>query len=226
MELRGRWALVTGSAKRVGRVVAHELARRGANVVVHYHSSAVDAEASVTSLRALGVEALALRADLGDAGQVRRLADDAETQTGGVALLVNSASNYLRTPFDTITEAAWDASLDVNLKAPVPGLTRFSVAQDYQPRFQGLVNDLEKGGYTIDPSQSGGYNPRFIANTTTPSEHAYGRAIDVNWRRNPQGGSQFDIPADVARELAKKYGLVWGGDWTGKTRDPMRHPPG
>src|SRR5512143_2957262 len=98
MQLAGRWALVTGAAKRVGRVVAHELAGRGANVIVHYHTSQMEADSAVASLRALGVRAEALRADLGDAAAVRRLAEDAEALTGGVALLVNSASNYLRTP--------------------------------------------------------------------------------------------------------------------------------
>jgi NAD(P)-dependent dehydrogenase (short-subunit alcohol dehydrogenase family) len=137
MELRGRWALVTGSAKRVGRVVAHELAGRGANVVVHYHASAVDAEATVASLRALGVQALALRADLVDSAQVRRLADEAEARTGGVALLVNSASNYLRTPFDTITEAAWDASIDVNLKAPF--LLSWALGRAMRGRGEGCI---------------------------------------------------------------------------------------
>jgi len=81
MQLRGRWALVTGAAKRVGRVVALELAGRGANVVVHYNSSAADAEATVASVRALGVQGLSLRADLADAEQVRKLAADAEAQT-------------------------------------------------------------------------------------------------------------------------------------------------
>jgi NAD(P)-dependent dehydrogenase (short-subunit alcohol dehydrogenase family) len=118
MTLRGRWALVTGAARRVGRVVAHELASRGANVIVHYHTSAAEASTAVASLRALGVEADALAADLADATAVRRLAADAEARSGGIAVLVNSASNYLRTPFDAITEADWDASLDVNLKAP------------------------------------------------------------------------------------------------------------
>ena len=118
MELRGRWALVTGAAKRVGRVIALELARHGANVVVHYNSSAADADATVRALTGLGVEAFALAADLGKTAEVERLAADAETRSGGVSVLVNSASNYLRVPFDDLTEAAWDASLDVNLKAP------------------------------------------------------------------------------------------------------------
>jgi pteridine reductase len=137
MELRGRWALVTGGAKRIGRVVAHELASRGANVLVHYHTSATEADATVASLRALGVNAEALHADLGDAEQVRRLAADAEARSGGVALLVNSASNYLRTPFDALTEAVWDASLDVNLKAPF--LLSWTIGRAMRARGEGAI---------------------------------------------------------------------------------------
>jgi hypothetical protein len=102
-----------------------------------------------------------------------------------------------------------------------PGGARFTVARQYQDRFQGLANELETGGYTIDPSQSGGYNPRFIAGTETPSQHAFGQAIDVNWRANPRGQGEATIPPDVARALAQKYNLTWGGDWQGNTRDPM-----
>jgi pteridine reductase len=118
MELAGRFALVTGSAKRVGRVIAHELARRGTNIVVHYHTSASEAADAVASLEATGVRALALRADLGQADQVRSFAREAEERTGGITLLVNSAANYLRASFDDLTDSIWDASLDVNLKAP------------------------------------------------------------------------------------------------------------
>ena len=137
MELAGRWALVTGAAKRVGRVVAHELAGRGANVLVHYHTSQAEADATVASLRARGIRAEPLRADLADAGAVRRLADEAEALTGGVALLVNSASNYLRTPFDTITESDWDASLDVNLKAPF--LLAWTLGRAMRARGEGCI---------------------------------------------------------------------------------------
>jgi pteridine reductase len=137
MTLRGRWALVTGAARRVGRVVAHELASRGANVLVHYHTSAVEAAATVASLRALGVEADALAADLADAASVRRLAAEAEARSGGIAVLVNSASNYLQTPFDTITEADWDASLDVNLKAPF--LLAWRIGRAMRDRGEGVI---------------------------------------------------------------------------------------
>lgn len=118
MSLAGRWALVTGAARRVGRAIALELAAHGAHVVVHYHTSAVEAAATVADLERSGVRAMALPANLADSRAVLALAAEAETRTGGIGVLVNSASNYLRTPFDTITETAWDASLDVNLKAP------------------------------------------------------------------------------------------------------------
>jgi pteridine reductase len=118
MELRGRWALVTGAAKRVGRVIAHTLAERGANVIVHYHTSGAAAAATVRDLEACGVRAVALAADLSSAADVAALAEAAEGRSGGVDVLVNNASNYLRVPFEALTEAVWDASLDTNLKAP------------------------------------------------------------------------------------------------------------
>jgi pteridine reductase len=141
VELRGRWALVTGAAKRVGRVIALELARHGANVVVHYNSSAPDAAATVTALRTKGVDAVALRADLGDATSVRRLAAEAEARSaGGIAVLVNSASNYLRTPFDEITDAAWSASLDVNLRAPF--LLAWEIGRAMRGRGEGAIVNI------------------------------------------------------------------------------------
>jgi hypothetical protein len=102
-----------------------------------------------------------------------------------------------------------------------PNGTKFSVAEPHQQAFQGLINSLHEGGYLLDQTQSGGYNNRFIRGTETPSQHAFGTAIDVNWRDNPQGGGKFAISPDVARGLAKQYGMTWGGDWQGQSADPM-----
>jgi NAD(P)-dependent dehydrogenase (short-subunit alcohol dehydrogenase family) len=140
MELRGRWALVTGAAKRVGRVIALVLADRGANVVVHYGTSAGDAEATVRALESRGVSAIALRADLAQPAEVEALATQAERRTGGIAVLVNSASNYLRVPFDELTEEAWDASLDVNLKAPF--LLSWQLGRAMRARGEGAIVNI------------------------------------------------------------------------------------
>lgn len=94
----------------------------------------------------------------------------------------------------------------------------FTVASPYADRFQGLLYDLEAAGYPVAANQSGGYNPRNIAGTRTPSQHAFGRAVDINWTDNPRG-SQGKIPADLAKQLAAKHGMTWGGLW--KNPDPM-----
>ena len=140
MELRGRWGLVTGAAKRIGRSIALALAGRGLNVIVHYNASADAAAATVREIEALGVRALALRADLGRGDDLVRLAREAEARSGGVDVLVNNASNYLRAPFDELTEAIWDASLDVNLKAPF--LLAWHLGRAMKARGRGRIVNL------------------------------------------------------------------------------------
>lgn len=99
-----------------------------------------------------------------------------------------------------------------------PGGSFFTVAKPHAERFQGFINDLENSGYKINGDQSGGYNYRTIAGTNKLSNHAHGAAIDVNWTDNARG-TPGNIPADLARSLAQKHGLTWGGDW--KNPDPM-----
>jgi NAD(P)-dependent dehydrogenase (short-subunit alcohol dehydrogenase family) len=140
MRLAGRWAFVTGGAKRVGRAIALELAARGAHVAIHYHTSRTEAEATVRDIEARGVRGLALHAELAAASEVKALADRVDAETGGIAVLVNSASNYLRVPFDVLTEAVWDASLDVNLKAPF--LLAWTLGRAMRARGEGRIVNL------------------------------------------------------------------------------------
>lgn len=106
--------------------------------------------------------------------------------------------------------------LDYPLQTIRPGMT---VGAPYADQFSGLLNDLDANGYPVNGGESGGYNPRNIAGTNTPSQHAFGRAIDVNWQDNPRGGTQPTIPPFLADSLARKHGLTWGGLW--KNPDPM-----
>jgi NAD(P)-dependent dehydrogenase (short-subunit alcohol dehydrogenase family) len=140
MRLAGRWAFVTGGAKRIGRVIALELAARGAHVAIHYHTSRTEAEATVRDIEARGVRGLALHAELAVSAEVEALAERVEAETGGVAVLVNSASNYLRVPFEALTEAVWDASLDVNLKAPF--LLAWTLGRAMRTRGEGRIVNL------------------------------------------------------------------------------------
>ncbi len=107
MEVRGKTALVTGGAHRVGRAITLALARAGAGVVINYHSSAEAAQETATMARSLGVEALPLRADVSQAGEVQAMIAAAEERLGSVDVLVNAASLWRKTPFPMVDFADW-----------------------------------------------------------------------------------------------------------------------
>jgi pteridine reductase len=116
--LRGRVALVTGSAKRLGRALALRLAEEGADLIIHHRSSPTEAQDAVTEIEKLGRRAVALQADLSRVAEIRRLFEETAKQFGRLDILINSAANFIHTEFETTSEQTWDASLDTNLKAP------------------------------------------------------------------------------------------------------------
>ena len=118
MILEGRVVLVTGGARRIGRTIALTLAKQRAHLVISYRTAAREAGALVDAIRHAGGEALAARADVSDAADIRRLMQRIRRRFGRLDVLVNSAANFDRTPFTTLSERAWDHALDANLKGP------------------------------------------------------------------------------------------------------------
>jgi NAD(P)-dependent dehydrogenase (short-subunit alcohol dehydrogenase family) len=112
-------ALVTGAARRLGRAMALHLAARGHDVAIHYATSQAEAEATAAEARALGVKAVALRADLLDEAQTATLiARSADALGGPLTVLVNNASTFDYDNIRTATRASWDRNLGTNLRAP------------------------------------------------------------------------------------------------------------
>jgi pteridine reductase len=126
--LRGRTALVTGAARRLGRAIAVALAREGADVLVHYGHSAEEAERAAAELRALGVRSWTLHAELGEPGQAEALWDQARARAGAIDILVNSASAFPEDTLASFTAAGLEAALRVNTLAPVLLSRRFAEA--------------------------------------------------------------------------------------------------
>ena len=124
--LRGRTALVTGAARRLGRAIAEALAREGADILVHYGHSAGEAEQTAAGLRALGVRSWTLGADLGDPAQAEALWDEARARAGSIDILVNSASSFPEDTLAGFTPGGLEASLRVNALAPVLLARRFA----------------------------------------------------------------------------------------------------
>ena len=102
----------------MGRAISAALAEDGYRLVVHYNSSAGPADELVDQIRSAGGEAMAIGADLADAGEVRRLADEAVAAFGGIDVLVNNASVFPAERLEETDETLWDHTIAVNLRAP------------------------------------------------------------------------------------------------------------
>src|SRR5678815_3732396 len=107
MDIKDKVALITGT-RRIGSVVAVELARRGADVVLSYNRSREEAEAAATQIRTLGRKALAVQADVSKLSDVQGLVGRVVGEFGRVDILVNMASIYRAKPFGEITEQDWN----------------------------------------------------------------------------------------------------------------------
>jgi glucose 1-dehydrogenase len=118
MSLYGKVALVTGAAKGIGKSVALEMARQGAEVVVNYHSDLDPGQPVVDEITAAGGKATAIQADVSTAPEATRLFAQAVSAFGRVDVLVNNAGIEKNAPFLDLAEADWDMVIAVNLKGP------------------------------------------------------------------------------------------------------------
>jgi len=142
--LSGKRALVTGAARRIGRVIALELARAGADVTITFRESAADAEHVVAEIRALDVAANAISCDLRLPQSVREAVQRTAETMGGLDLLVNNAGRFETAALEHLTIEQWDAMAETNTRGP------FLVAQaafPYLKASQGrIVNIGSLGG--------------------------------------------------------------------------------
>jgi len=163
MDLTNKVALITGG-KRIGAVVAHELAKRGADVAVSYARSKKEADAVVADVKAAGRRGAAFQADLTNPDSCAAIVRQTVDTFGRLDILIPMASVYEATPFDQLDLAAWDRTINVDLRstflcviAAVPhmrkqGGGRIITFSDWlprggRPRYQGfLPYYVAKGG--------------------------------------------------------------------------------
>ena len=118
--LAGQAVLVTGAARRVGAAIARTLHAAGANVLLHYRTSATEAESLARELKdARAGSARTLQADLLDVNQLAPLIDAAVAAFGRLDVLVNNASTFYPTPVGAITAKDWDDLMGTNVRAPL-----------------------------------------------------------------------------------------------------------
>jgi pteridine reductase len=131
-------ALVTGAAHRLGKVFAMTLAKQGYDILLHYHRSEGDALQTKMEIESIGRSVIAVQADLGDPAQASALVSAIDT----LQVLVNSAAFMPSGNVDLLTVENWDASLDINLRAP------FLLAQAAAPKMTagGLIVNITDVG--------------------------------------------------------------------------------
>jgi pteridine reductase len=136
-----RVALVTGSGKRrIGWYVAEALGARGCALVLHYRSSAREAEEAVQSFRARGIQAIALQADLADEKSAYGLIDQAVAHFGRLDVLVNCAAIWQRRKLEDITAADVCRHFETNTLSTFLCSQRAGLAMTRQPEGGCIVN--------------------------------------------------------------------------------------
>ncbi len=115
MELKGKVALITGGAKRLGKAIAEALADRGASIAVHYRTSAQEAEATAGIAAEKGVRAFTVRADLTVEDEVREMMETVHHKMGRLDIVVNNAAIFYRTPWETLNGDVFRTFLEANV---------------------------------------------------------------------------------------------------------------
>ena len=112
--------LITGAAKRIGKEMALSFFNRGWDIVIHYNSSKIEAEALADKMNsARGNSAIIAQANLDNADEVSKLVEKTLSKKFRIDALINNASTFYPTPIGTFSEDNWNALMGSNLKAPL-----------------------------------------------------------------------------------------------------------
>lgn len=197
--LRGRAALVTGGARRVGKAIAVALAERGADIIVHHSAGSDEAGRTASELRALGVQVAVLQADLTDVAAAVSLPERAAAAFGRLDILVNSAAMMTRTPIGEVTPAQWEAMFALNIRAP------FFIAQSAAPLLRAhdgvIVNIADLAAYETWPA----YVPHAITKAgVVQMTRGLARALAPKVRVNAVAPGAVLLPDEWEQDVADR----------------------
>ena len=135
-------ALVTGAAHRLGRIFALTLARKKYTILLHYHGSSDAARKTADEIRAMGSAVHPLKADLTDTSQINSLFSSIDELGIPLRVLINSASEMMRSDLRSISSIDFDRSMNLNLRAPL------LIAK-------GAAERMKEGGLIVNISDAG-----------------------------------------------------------------------
>jgi 3-oxoacyl-[acyl-carrier protein] reductase len=145
-------AIVTGASRGIGAAVARRLAKDGFAVAVNYASSSNEADALVAELTAAGTRAIAIKADVSNADDVRRMFEVTEQQLGKIDVLVNNAGVLKPMPLADTSDALYDHNFDINVRGTFNTLREAAARMNDGGRvvnFSSTTLGLNMPGYAI-----------------------------------------------------------------------------
>lgn len=138
-KLSGKYALVTGAARGIGRAIALRLAEEGANIAINYHSSADEAHSLAAELQKLGVKTLVVQADVAERTGWHAIAEQVAANWGHLDILINNAGITRDKTMRKMTDEDWDKVLHTNLNACYYGVSTF-MASMIERKYGRIVN--------------------------------------------------------------------------------------
>ncbi len=220
MDVRGKTAIVTGSAVGVGRATALDLAKRGANVVINYARSEDDAKEAVRLVEAAGAKALLVKTDVADDAQVQSMVRQTVEAFGGLHILVNNAAmtHFVGFPdLDGMKSEYWDDIFAVNVKGA------FFCSRAAAKAMRATLTGGERGGAIVNVASVAGVraigssiayaaSKAALINMTVALARVLGPEIRVNcvapgfietrWLRGGLGDEIYDIGKASQTKLA------------------------
>jgi NAD(P)-dependent dehydrogenase (short-subunit alcohol dehydrogenase family) len=139
-------ALITGSSKGIGKEIAIGLAKTGADIVVNYNSDKKGALKTEKKIKDLGVDALAVKANVGKREDVDKMFDRIIEKFGKIDILINNAAIAIWKPFEKFTDQDWDNTINTNLKS-IFMCTQLSIPYMKKSGSGTIINIGSVGGY-------------------------------------------------------------------------------
>ncbi|WP_066252676.1 3-oxoacyl-[acyl-carrier-protein] reductase [Neobacillus drentensis] len=215
MNLEGKSALVTGASRGIGREIALELARQGANVAVNFSGSEAKANEVVDEIKALGREAFAVKCDVSNSEEVAAMVKGTIDTFGKLDILVNNAGITKDNLLMRMKEEEWDDVININLKG-VFLCTKAVTRQMMKQRVGRIINIASVVGVSGNPGQANYVAAKagVIGLTKTTAKELASRNITVN--AIAPGFITTDmtdkLPEEVKTEMLKQIPLARLGE--------------
>lgn len=215
MNLAGKAALVTGASRGIGREIALELARQGANVAVNFAGSEAKANEVVDEIKAMGRDAFTIKCNVSNGTEVADMVKAAIERFGKLDILVNNAGITRDNLLMRMKEQEWDEVIDTNLKG-VFLTTKAVTRQMMKQRGGRIINITSVVGVSGNPGQANYVAAKagVIGLTKTTAKELASRNITVN--AIAPGFITTDmtgqLPEDIKAEMLKQIPLARLGD--------------